>query len=648
LSTPSAEEKVYLDEIQGIFKEISAFLKILGLYPPEHPAVNPAVDRAYGKMEAFLRSRGPLSFGVSEEEVILSGDEEKEYRLASEFARRLHQFNVITLQVDPGLTREEMILFGRLLSRPPGSTESVDSIDQALEEGGATHIVPTLIDYKKILEQSSDDAGGGEEDFWSSLVRKVQGGDAEALQEMSDSLRSPGGLQAMLSTVKAHLDTPSKGVVLGGYAKAFAEVQQKVFENLSVPQREEFSRGLVDLAVEKGEDDETLKALQKTFSHFPDEMVLEVLAGAVVKKGKIDNRFMSAFQGVLQDEEREKTLLEKAGRYGKAARKGLYSPEVWEQIRTFLLTGSETQFMSRDYHQGLEDLHSDNLSELRVVFDRETLSEIQASLSEERIAVRNREVLMDLIRVEERPDRLSGPLEELRRIFAEEARSGNWAPIFSALKEVLSPEEVPSSSKRKKIGDVLLQMDEESWFELVLRDIGHLEKEQYEFLKTTAQYHQKEQATLLVRLLGEEGSLSGRKRIASLLVHLGSEAQPALQAALKDERWFLVRNVIMVLGKIGDASCIDSLLPLLSHERFQVPREVLKTLSQIGGDRVVPVIRRILLNRSGQMEAGLQKAAAVALKRIGTPKAGKVLREGLMDKNKRVQQICTQVLKGLI
>jgi len=106
--------------------------------------------------------------------------------------------------------------------------------------------------------------------------------------------------------------------------------------------------------------------------------------------------------------------------------------------------------------------------------------------------------------------------------------------------------------------------------------------------------------------------------------------------------------VVMILGKIGDPTCVDALLPLISHKRFQVPREVLNTLSRIGGDRVVPVIRRVLLNRSGRMEAGLQKAAAVALKRIGTLRAGKALREGLSDRDKRVQQICTQVLKGLV
>jgi len=645
LSRPSAEEKVYLDEIQGIFREISAFLKILSLYPPEHPAVAPAVERTYRKFEGFLRSRGPLSFGISEEEVILTGEDDKEHHFSSDLARRLHGVGLLTLRVDPGLTREELLLFGRLLARPPDDSKSTGSFDQALKEGGATHIVPTLIDYKKILEQSGDNPDREEKNFWRSLVRKVQEGDNEALQEMSDSLQNPEGLQAMLSMVKDHPDTPSEG---GGYAKACAEVQRKVFENLDDTQRKEFSGGLVSQILKKGNDEKGLNALRKTFSHFSDDMVLEVLAGAVVKEGKIDNRITSVFQDMLKGSDREKTLLQKAGTRKKNGRRGSYSPEVWEQIRTFLLSGSEKQFMSRDYHQGLEDLHTGNLPDLPVFFDRETLLEIQASLSEERIAARNREVLLDLIRVEDRPDQLRSCLEELREVLTEEALTGNLTSIFSLLREAFSPERVPATSKRATMTNVLLQMEEESWYAVVLRNIGHLKKDEYEFLKGLTTNRPHEAASLLVQLLAKEKSLTGRKRIATLLVLLGTEALPVLLPALKDDRWYLVRNVVMILGRIGDASCIDTLLPLIAHERFQVPREVLHTFSRIGGNRVVPIIRRLLLNRQNQMEPGLQKAAAVALKRIGSPKAGRVLKEGLANKNKRVQQICTQVLKGLV
>ena len=153
---------------------------------------------------------------------------------------------------------------------------------------------------------------------------------------------------------------------------------------------------------------------------------------------------------------------------------------------------------------------------------------------------------------------------------------------------------------------------------------------------------------LLVYHLGDAGSISGRRRISSLLVDLGQQSLPAIVDFLGDDRWFLVRNLVMILGKIGDRSVISHLTSLLSHDHFRVQREIVSSLSMIGGDEVVPPIRRILLNRSKKIEPSLQTAAAMALKRLGSQKSQKVLQEGLEDKDKKVQEICCQVLKGLV
>lgn len=128
---------------------------------------------------------------------------------------------------------------------------------------------------------------------------------------------------------------------------------------------------------------------------------------------------------------------------------------------------------------------------------------------------------------------------------------------------------------------------------------------------------------------------------------MGPDAIQAIVKSLSDDRWFLVRNLVMILGKIGNPSCMEYLLPLLSGDNYRVQREVVYTLSLIGGDLAVHHIRKILLNRSSQSTPGLREVAALALKRIGTPRSRKVLQEGLEDRDKKVQEICCQVLKGL-
>jgi len=88
-------------------------------------------------------------------------------------------------------------------------------------------------------------------------------------------------------------------------------------------------------------------------------------------------------------------------------------------------------------------------------------------------------------------------------------------------------------------------------------------------------------------------------------------------------------------------------VPLLYSRDYRIQREVIYTLSSFGSDRAVHPIRKILLNRNNLAEPRLRTIAAQALKRIGTPKSRKVLQDGLEDRDKRVQEICCQVLKGL-
>jgi hypothetical protein len=303
--------------------------------------------------------------------------------------------------------------------------------------------------------------------------------------------------------------------------------------------------------------------------------------------------------------------------------------------------------MSDGHQQVLNDLSKFHLSELEQSVDRDYLLEVQSSLRPEVLCQTRKEIVFDLIHEETQEDVVEELPDELRGMLEGYVQNKELDRIIAALDRLLAdPPENHSSPGRME--DVLFELQGSSWIVQLVGEIGNLDQQEFILLKEILGYCREGLPGFLIQRLGVEKSISGRKRLSNILMERGAPAFPAILEGLRDDRWFLVRNLVMILGKIGDESCVEDLMPLLSHDHIRVSKEVLLTLSLIGGDRVVPQARRILLNRSRKTDPTLQTVAALALKRIGTPKALKVLKEGLEDRDRKVQEACCQVIKGLV
>src|SRR3972149_8227647 len=55
----------------------------------------------------------------------------------------------------------------------------------------------------------------------------------------------------------------------------------------------------------------------------------------------------------------------------------------------------------------------------------------------------------------------------------------------------------------------------------------------------------------LLSALAEEGDLLVRKSIVDIVVRIGRPALPFLLDTLSDSRWYVVRNIVTILGGLG-------------------------------------------------------------------------------------------------
>ena len=85
-----------------------------------------------------------------------------------------------------------------------------------------------------------------------------------------------------------------------------------------------------------------------------------------------------------------------------------------------------------------------------------------------------------------------------------------------------------------------------------------------------------------------------RKALATALIHIGPPAVPPLLAMLNDERWYVVRNMVAILGELRCRECIWELEKPLYHEDVRVRKEAVRALVKMGGEQaeasLIPIL----------------------------------------------------------
>lgn len=85
----------------------------------------------------------------------------------------------------------------------------------------------------------------------------------------------------------------------------------------------------------------------------------------------------------------------------------------------------------------------------------------------------------------------------------------------------------------------------------------------------------------LIQRLCVAESLHARKTIAIALTMSGEAAIPAIIPMLKDERWYVVRNMVTILGEIGSMGAAYAIQLTAQHPEPKVRKEVIKSFLKI-------------------------------------------------------------------
>jgi hypothetical protein len=132
----------------------------------------------------------------------------------------------------------------------------------------------------------------------------------------------------------------------------------------------------------------------------------------------------------------------------------------------------------------------------------------------------------------------------------------------------------------------------------------------------------------LLDRLGAEDEAGRRRSLVDMLAQVASSDLSMLVGSLDDSRWYLVRNVVTILGQSGDPDAVPHILKAASHSDPRVRKEALRALRTGDDEKVISVISRHLQDR----DASVRSAAVAALGANRGPGATQALRSYLTRK----------------
>ena len=117
----------------------------------------------------------------------------------------------------------------------------------------------------------------------------------------------------------------------------------------------------------------------------------------------------------------------------------------------------------------------------------------------------------------------------------------------------------------------------------------------------------------LIKLLGEIKNSKTRRVFCDALSEIGKDAIELFIPFIDDRRWYLVRNITYILGRIGNEQSLPYIQKAFHHEEIRVRREAIQSLGLVGGQKAVGLLVRALTDS----DVRIRCMAAVNLGKIG-------------------------------
>lgn len=545
-------------ELRDFLIQLSITIHRYGMYPEGHPSLGPTLENVLGHLGEVLTTRATLSIGVARSQLVIEGiATDPKNPVLLELASRMHRHHIGAVTFRRGVLQDELHEFLGEVAQDPDRTGMPIGLNPRFRQDVWPHVRPFPLNYERLRFSRTDGPPPDESDqarttrtrsaqLWLGLARSalatgVVAGEAAASDDELEALERVDPAE-LADAIASHERDSAYDQVIVGYLLQIADELKAGQTPESAALRKRISKLIASLdrssmtqLLEMGGDAaQRRRFLLNAAEGMTLDAVLELVqAAAGSERQTISHSLLRMLQKLARHADADR---------GK--RKATAEASVREQVLGLI----------RDWA-----LNDPNPDAYRMALQRmSTAAPLFATPEKARYLPEPRRVFEMALELDVVGDLVERAVTELLdngelKWMLDTLAAASAPTAVAALRErIATPAQVELVLAQEPLNLVLLDK--------LLSSIGAAAAD-----------------ALLDTLIRAENSQT-RRVLIDRLIRLGPDVAPAVIRRLDDARWFVIRNMLALLGEMPVLPSGFDPTPYMAHKDGRVRREALRVL----------------------------------------------------------------------
>lgn len=547
-------------------------------YPKGHPVVEGAFQKVISLYNKLLEVQDEVVIGVAKDALMFGSTIlEKSNLVYRDFARVLFEHGIGVLTLRRGLTTKELENFNLILGLKRDEINRNGGIEALWEKGHITSLAITAIRYD-LFGASGDEAlednplTTSAEGMWEHITRELMAGN---ISGQSETDMDPELLAVLLNNKYDH---PSDGNLESGTLQSITDFIRRENTRLaSQPTSSGMPYNKLAAFVSKLNPNLRSQFLSSTFD-------IKKLDGSSVAEDLIGNMSADAILETLEDLNQQQVnvppvimgLLQKLSAHAtrlqpRTLMTQVDENDIQEKMRTVFKEHAVEEFIPDDYQQKLNTLiATDQIPQVEIAEIKELLATVESNVVENRIS----DIIMNLVTTGcDNPEEREFFLQNLSDMFGYFLQTGDYRQLVKMIDQ--------STDSSFPI-DIQYYLRENyarrEFLDEILNGLTVWGKPRYHDINLLITKIRSPFIEVLLDHLASDDNMSLRRFMMDRLIEMGPMTRVPISIRLNDDRWFVLRNLIIILRAHSDPAIIPLIRPLTRHSNSKVRQEALSTL----------------------------------------------------------------------
>ena len=606
-------EKIPLDArlLSDAIIELNISRRNVSIYPRGHPSVEKSLGRAFEFLKKLFEVRPTVTLAVAKDTLIIDDYFlDKKNPVYREFALQLSGMNIAHVTFMRGLTIDELYEFHSLISIKV-SDASIDALQEMYRERNLTHINAGFVDFGAFsFEEGKVQKENTSVQLWERYIHGLLEGTLQT-DDVSEVVREipPAMLAQLLNKAESgDLKEATYDKVITAYMKKSSE---KVFSGDDIKRLMEFINGL-------------RPEIKKQFLSSTARKISSDIDSAARSLDGISTDEVMGLMNAINEQKMAipdalKNLLDKLSKLPQEGTDTLslggsfliddifISPDIVN-----LFSGNFEAFVDSTYKNEIENLleydaPGTSVSELRT---------IERSFSDDSIEKDFNHLLLEILSSDiVTEEEYSSFLEVIKEEIEQFLWTARYGLVLTTLQVLESNAEKGKFSELTN--EALSYYHTAEFIAQLIDSLRLLGRQMREEAWLLCDHFGELIISPLMDALTEESSQTARRFLMGLLQQFKDRTIPEATKRLGDQRWFVKRNMLYLLGECKSKEVLPSVRPYCRHENRRVGFEATKCLLNLGDAYGISAVRDYLNAESREdVEQAIALAGSFRIKEV--------------------------------